>query len=32
MLNFGARRLRASKLVGKLDIPAFVDNTADSYD
>ena len=32
MLNFGARRLRASKLVGKLEIPAFVDNTADSYD
>ena len=32
MLNFGARRLRASKLIGKLDIPAFVDNTADSYD
>lgn len=32
MLNFGARRLRASKLIGKLDIPAFVDNTAGSYD
>ena len=32
MLNFGARRLRASKLAGKDDIPAFVDNTADSYD
>jgi ParB family transcriptional regulator, chromosome partitioning protein len=32
MLNFGARRLRASKLVGKFDIPAFVDKTADSYD
>ena len=32
MLNFGARRLRASKLIGKFDIPAFVDNTADSYD
>lgn len=32
MLNFGARRLRASKLVGKLDIPAFIDTTADSYD
>ncbi len=31
MLNFGARRLRASKLVGKFDIPAFVDKTADSY-
>lgn len=32
LLNFGARRLRASKLIGKLDIPAFVDNTTDSYD
>lgn len=32
MLNFGARRLRASKLVGKFDIPAFVDKAADSYD
>ncbi len=32
MLNFGARRLRAAKLVGKFDIPAFVDKTADSYD
>ncbi len=32
MLNFGARRLRASKLVGMLDIPAFVDKAADSYD
>ena len=32
MLNFGARRLRASKLVGKFDIPAFVDKRADSYD
>jgi ParB/RepB/Spo0J family partition protein len=32
MLNFGARRLRASKLAGKFDIPAFVDKTADSYD
>ena len=32
MLNFGARRLRASKLVGKFEIPAFVDKTADSYD
>jgi ParB family chromosome partitioning protein len=32
MLNFGARRLRASKLVGQQDIPAFIDNTADNYD
>lgn len=32
MLNFGARRLRASKLAGKDEIPAFVDNAADSYD
>jgi ParB family chromosome partitioning protein len=32
ILNFGARRLRASRLAGKNDIPAFVDDTADSYD
>ena len=32
LLNFGARRLRASKLAGKADIPAFVDLSADSYD
>jgi ParB family chromosome partitioning protein len=32
ILNFGARRLRASRLAGKHDIPAFVDDTADSYD
>jgi ParB family transcriptional regulator, chromosome partitioning protein len=32
MLNFGARRLRASRLAGVADIPAFVDNTADGYD
>jgi ParB family chromosome partitioning protein len=32
MLNFGARRLRASKLAGKSEIPAFIDETADSYD
>ena len=32
MLNCGARRLRAAKLLGKFDIPAFVDKTADSYD
>ena len=32
MLNFGARRLRASRLAGLPDIPAFVDNTANSVD
>ena len=32
MLNFGARRLRASKLAGKDQIPAFVDASSDSYD
>lgn len=32
MLNFGARRLRASVLAGRAEIPAFVDATADSYD
>ena len=32
MLNFGARRLRASTLAGQTEIPAFVDTTADSYD
>lgn len=32
LLNFGARRLRASKLAGRTDIPAFVDLSADSYD
>ena len=32
LVNFGARRLRASKLAGKLTIPAFVDDTADTYD
>ena len=31
-LNFGARRLRASKLAGLESIPAFVDTTADRYD
>jgi ParB family transcriptional regulator, chromosome partitioning protein len=32
MLNFGARRLRASTLAGLSEIPAFVDNAADRYD
>ena len=32
VLNFGARRLRASKLAGLPTIPAFVDASADSYD
>lgn len=32
LLNFGARRLRASKLAGHTDIPAFADLSADSYD
>jgi ParB family chromosome partitioning protein len=32
MLNFGARRLRASVLATCASIPAFVDETADSYD
>lgn len=32
MLNFGARRLRASKLAGRTDIPATVNETATSYD
>jgi ParB family chromosome partitioning protein len=32
MLNFGARRLRASRLAGKAEIPAFVDGSLDSYD
>jgi ParB family transcriptional regulator, chromosome partitioning protein len=32
VLNFGARRLRASKLAGLHEIPAFIDATADSYD
>ncbi len=31
MLNFGARRLRASRLAGKETIPAFQDVAADSY-
>ena len=32
LLNFGARRLRASRLAGLTTIPAFVDTTADHYD
>ncbi|MBE2242525.1 MAG: ParB/RepB/Spo0J family partition protein [Burkholderiaceae bacterium] len=32
VLNFGARRLRASKLAGLSTIPAFVDASTDSYD
>jgi ParB family chromosome partitioning protein len=32
VLNFGARRLRASRLAGAVEIPAFVDTTADRYD
>ena len=32
MLNFGARRLRASRLAEMTDIPAFVDHTANSVD
>lgn len=32
MLNFGARRLRAARLAGQQQVPAFVDETADSYD
>lgn len=32
MLNYGARRLRATKLAGLKEIPAFVDKAANSYD
>jgi len=32
ILNFGSRRLRASKLAERSEIPAFVDACADSYD
>jgi len=32
ILNFGARRLRASRLAGKTEIPAYVDDTVDTYD
>jgi ParB family chromosome partitioning protein len=32
VLNFGARRLRASRMAGRDTIPAFVDETADDFD
>lgn len=32
LLNFGARRLRASRLAGKTEIPAFLDTLASSFD
>lgn len=32
LLNFGARRLRASRLAGMCLIPAFVDDSPDTYD
>ena len=32
LLNFGARRLRVSRLAELKEIPAFIDTTADSYD
>jgi len=32
MLNFGARRLRAARMAGCTEIPAFVDITADNFD
>ena len=32
LLNFGARRLRAARLAGRTEIPAFVDETADTFD
>jgi ParB family chromosome partitioning protein len=32
MLNFGARRLRASRLLGLPDIPYFMDRQVDSFD
>jgi ParB family chromosome partitioning protein len=32
MLNFGARRLRASRLAGLPDIPYFIDRQVDSFD
>lgn len=32
MLNFGSRRLRASRMANKETIPAFIDTCADDYD
>ena len=32
ILNFGARRLRAARLAGLAQVPAFIDTTADDYD
>ena len=32
VLNFGVRRLRASKLAGLKEIPVFIDIMVDSYD
>jgi len=32
MLNFGARRLRASRIAGKGEIPAFIDEPPDGFD
>jgi ParB family chromosome partitioning protein len=32
MLNFGARRVRASRRLGLPDIPYFIDHTVDSFD
>jgi ParB family chromosome partitioning protein len=32
VLNFGARRLRASRMAGRDTIPAFLDETADDFD
>jgi len=32
ILNFGARHLRAAKLAGLSEIPAFIDTAADDYD
>ena len=32
LLNYGARRLRAAKLAGLSELPAFEDKSADSYD